>query len=40
MKLHRNEKYIKWGLTIFLCFVACSLFWIIFSNLKLSLIHI
>ncbi len=34
MKLHRNEKYIKWGLTIFLCFVACSLFWIIFSNLK------
>lgn len=34
MKLHRNDKFIKWGLTIFFTFVACSLFWIIFSNLK------
>lgn len=34
MKLHRNEKYIKWGLTAFLVFVACALFWIIFSNLS------
>lgn len=34
MKIHRNEKYIKWGLTGFLVFVACSLFWIVFSNLR------
>lgn len=34
MKLRRNDKYIKWGLTIFFVFVACALFWIIFSNLK------
>lgn len=46
MKLYRNEKYFKWGLTIFLCFVACSLFWLIFSNLKgtyhviMDIIHI
>lgn len=32
MKLHRNEKFIKWGLTAFLVFVACALFWIVFSN--------
>ena len=34
MKLHRNEKYFKWGLTAFFVFVACAMFWIIFSNLK------
>ncbi|MBQ8586884.1 MAG: AI-2E family transporter [Oscillospiraceae bacterium] len=34
MKLHRNEKFFKWGLTVFLAFVACALFWIIFSNLS------
>lgn len=34
MKLHRNEKYVKWGLTAFLVFVAGALFWIVFSNLK------
>ncbi|MBQ7871754.1 MAG: AI-2E family transporter [Oscillospiraceae bacterium] len=34
MKLHRNDKFIKWGLTIFFTFVACALFWIIFSNFK------
>ncbi len=34
MKLHRNEHYFKWGLTAFLVFVACALFWIVFSNLK------
>lgn len=34
MKLHRNEKFFKWGLTAFFAFVACSLFWIIFSNLS------
>ncbi len=34
MKLHRNENYFKWGLTAFLVFVACALFWIVFSNLK------
>ena len=34
MKIHRNEKYVKWGLTGFLVFVACSLFWIIFSKLR------
>ena len=34
MKLHRNEKYFKWGLTAFLAFVACALFWIVFSNLS------
>ncbi len=33
MKLHRNEKFFKWGLTAFLVFVACALFWIVFSNL-------
>lgn len=32
MKLHRNEKFVKWGLTAFLVFVACALFWIVFSN--------
>ncbi len=34
MKLHRNEKFFKWGLTAFLVFVCCSLFWIVFSNLS------
>ena len=34
MKLHRNEHFFKWGLTAFLVFVACALFWIVFSNLK------
>lgn len=33
MRLHRNEKYFKWGLTAFLVIVASALFWIIFSNL-------
>ena len=33
MKLHRNEKYFKWGLTAFLVIVAGGLFWLIFSNL-------
>ncbi len=33
MKLHRNEKFFKWGLTAFLTFIACALFWIVFSNL-------
>lgn len=34
MKLHRNQKYFKWGLTAFLVIVAALLFWIIFSNLS------
>ena len=34
MKLHRNEKYFKWGLTAFLVIVAGGLFWLIFSNLS------
>lgn len=34
MKLHRDRKYLKWGLTAFFVFVACALFWIIFSNLR------
>lgn len=34
MKLHRNQKYFKWGLTAFLVIVAALVFWIIFSNLK------
>lgn len=34
MKLNRNEKYFKWGLTAFLVIVAAILFWIIFSNLS------
>lgn len=34
VKTPHNEKYFKWGLTAFLVFVACSLFWIIFSNLS------
>lgn len=33
MKLHRNEKYFKWGLTAFFVIVAGALFWIVFSNL-------
>lgn len=33
MKLHRNQKYFKWGLTAFFVIVAALLFWIIFSNL-------
>ncbi len=32
MKLHRNDKYLKWGLTAFAVLVAGILFWIIFSN--------
>ncbi len=34
MRLHRNEKYFKWGLTAFLVIVAGALFWIVFSNLR------
>ena len=34
MKLHRNEKYVKWGLTALAVIVAGALFWIIFSNLR------
>lgn len=34
MKLHRNQKYFKWGLTAFLVIVAAVLFWIVFSNLS------
>lgn len=34
MRLHRNENYFKWGLTAFFVFVACALFWIVFSNLR------
>ncbi len=34
MKLHRNEKYVKWGLTAFLVIVAGGLFWMVFSNLR------
>lgn len=34
MKLHRNGKYFKWGLTAFLVIVAAILFWIVFSNLS------
>lgn len=34
MKLHRNGKYFKWGLTAFLVIVASVLFWIVFSNLS------
>ena len=34
MKLNRNEKYFKWGLTAFLVIVAAILFFIIFSNLS------
>ncbi len=34
MKLHRNEKYVKWGLTAFAVVVASVIFWLIFSNLR------
>ena len=34
MKLHRNEKYVKWGLTAFAVVVASVVFWLIFSNLR------
>lgn len=34
MKLRRNEKYVKWGVTAFAVIVAGVLFWIIFSNLR------
>ena len=34
MKLNRNEKYVKWGLTAFLVIVAAGLFWLVFSNLR------
>ncbi len=34
MKLHRNQKYFKWGMTAFLVIVAALVFWIIFSNLS------
>ena len=33
MKLRRDNKFFKWGLTAFLVIVAGALFWIIFSNL-------
>lgn len=33
MKLNRNQKYFKWGLTAFLVIVAAIVFWVIFSNL-------
>lgn len=32
MKLHRNEKYVKFGITAFCVFVVCAIFWIVFSN--------
>lgn len=32
MRLHRNEKFYKWGLTAFFVIVAGILFWIVFSN--------
>lgn len=32
MKLHRNEKYFKWGLTALAVFVAGILCWLVFSN--------
>ena len=32
MKLHRNEKYIKWGLTALAVLAAAILCWIVFSN--------
>lgn len=34
MKLHRNEKYVKWGLTAFLVIVAGVVCWTIISNLR------
>ena len=34
MKLHRNEKYVKWGLTAFLVIVAGAVTWTIVSNLR------
>ncbi len=34
MKLHRNEKYVKLGITAFLVLVAVAVFWVIFSNLS------
>ena len=34
MKLHRNEKYVKWGLTAFLVIVAGGVFWMVFSHLR------
>ena len=34
MKLHRNQKYFKWGLTAFFVIVAALVFWIVFSNLS------
>ena len=34
MKLHRNEKYVKWGLTAFLVIVAGVVTWTIVSNLR------
>ena len=33
MKLNRNEKYVKWGLTAFLVIVAAGLFWHLFRRL-------
>lgn len=34
LKLHKHENFFKLGLTIFLTFVACAVFWIVFSNIK------
>lgn len=34
MKLNRNEKYVKLGITAFLVLVAVAIFWVIFSNLS------
>ena len=34
MKLNRNEKYFKLGVTAFLVLVAVAIFWVIFSNLS------
>ncbi|MDR0890450.1 MAG: AI-2E family transporter [Oscillospiraceae bacterium] len=34
MKLHRNERYFKWGLTAFLVIVASIIFGVVFSNIR------
>ena len=34
MKLHRHQKYFKWGLTAFLVIAAAMVFWLILSDLS------
>ena len=34
MKLHRHQKYFKWGLTAFLVIAAAMLFWLVLSDLS------